>query len=278
VTYLFNLPFLFLLGLGGYGAAAVLGGYHLLYGTRGSRVWARGLAGCALLLHLVFLFWEGGIRGRCPIRTPFELSVFFGSLLALASLLIGRFSRTSVVSLLALPVVGGILALAALLFTRLSLPESGARSFVAPFHVVFVILGYVAFLLTFFSGWAYLLLQGQLKRRKTQGALFQSLPSLSRIDRLHLLCLHWGFLLFTVGLLLGFLSEREGGMLDWRVDPAVWGAALTWLLYAAAVVLRAHRGFFERGTAYLSMLGAQAVLLTYFGIGGWGGGFHRWGF
>jgi len=163
-----------------------------------------------------------------------------------------------------------LLSLSLVIFASLLTPTKEAPLIRDPWlwtHIVLTVLGEVFFFVGAAVSIVYLAVNRQLRLRKISSSLFARLPSLSDFDRLLGETLLAGFILLTLGMVLGFMfAERYWGA-TWIFDPKVLLCLLTWLVYALLLILRqvssAYRG---RTSATLAVVGFLAVILLSSGM------------
>ncbi|RMF11856.1 MAG: hypothetical protein D6761_13610 [Candidatus Dadabacteria bacterium] len=137
---------------------------------------------------------------------------------------------------------------------------------------VFAAVGFLMFLGA--AGALYLLKEKSLRRRPA--GLARRLPSLDDLDLLQLRSLQAGFLLLTIGAVLGLQLMATGTRSD-RSDALALITALLWLFQAIALYLRLWRhwrghqfALASVGIALLLLGGVAATFLV--GLGQHGGG------
>ncbi len=131
-------------------------------------------------------------------------------------------------------------------------------------HVSTAIGGVALFAIAFGVALMYLLQEREVKGKKF-GALFSRLPSLDSLDRLNQRLVRAGFVVFTVGIVLGSLVAKKAWGSFWTWDAQLVFSIVIWLLYGAMVQLR-HAGIHGRKYAVLTLAGF-ALVLTLIGIG-----------
>ena len=253
----------------------------LLFGIAGvAGVWAlrdpvpvrirtqRALLGAAAALLLLFLAAEAARRGAPP------LSGLFHSLLGVILLLTaGGLVADRVFRIPALGVAAAWVGLAAMAGALTLAPEGEpARpdlfsSRWIGLHVAAMLVAYAAFALGALSGGLYLFTASCLKRRRRLD-LVQSLPSLETLDAIEARAVGTGFVLLTIGLVVGYLVQRAetARATDWRMDPKVVWTGLTWVAYLVVLAARRLPRLRGRRAAFLAILGLLFVLFTYFGV------------
>lgn len=108
-------------------------------------------------------------------------------------------------------------------------------------HVTTSVFGYAALILAAIYGSLYLLLYNAL-RRNEYGAIFEHIPSLSRLERYGTRATAAGFVFLTISIVLGgMLLHRfppvstAGSML---LDPKVLTTLLVWLVFGVTLLIR----------------------------------------
>ncbi len=129
-------------------------------------------------------------------------------------------------------------------------------------HIACSIVSYVAFLIGFACALMYLALERQLKRKR-MGVLFRWLPPLESLDRANLIAIVVGFILFSLGLTLGAVTEHRTYGRWASGDPKEILSTLTWLSYASLLYVRliATRG---QRVAIYSVAGFSWLVLAFF--------------
>lgn len=127
-------------------------------------------------------------------------------------------------------------------------------------HVGLVLLGIGAFVLAASLGILLLLQERQLRRREF-GPLFRALPGVGALDAASFQLVVLGFVLYTVGLVLGAVAHlRASGGLDSRIVLAL----VAWVLFAAVIQSRVFFGWRGRPAALLTIGGCVATAAVLF--------------
>lgn len=155
-----------------------------------------------------------------------------------------------------------------------TMPRELPVYFSSPFftlHVGAMLFAYASFALACVVGLTYMLLFRELKTR-TPGVFFQRLPSLQVLDRMNARAVWIGWLLLTIGLVVGAIWLRDASVQlaqDPRLanlslaDPKILMAVLTWLLYGVQIASRRRGQLSPRRAAWLSAVGFVIVLLNF---------------
>lgn len=141
-------------------------------------------------------------------------------------------------------------------------------------HVSLALLGYAAFVVS--AGYAFLFLQ--LYRDLKAGrfsTFYGKLPPLEVLERMMLGALFVGFVALTGAVVTGaFWAERlyhDG----WLRDPKILFTLATWVLYAAALLLRRIQRWQGRQTALASLAGFGAILFSLMAVNFFFTDFHH---
>ena len=129
-------------------------------------------------------------------------------------------------------------------------------------HITCALLGYTAFLVGFACALLYLSLERQLKAKRW-GRLYRWSPSLDVLDRVNLIAVAAGFLLYSVGLGLGALVGRRTFGRWVSGDPKEIFSTLTWLSYAALLGVRLLAVDRGRRVAMYSVVGFSWLLFAF---------------
>ena len=133
-------------------------------------------------------------------------------------------------------------------------------------HIAMAFAGYALLSLASVLAAAYLLQDSNLKRKRF-GVVWERLPALETLDHLMGRQVGLGFLLLTGSILLGItLVRQSGGGEEWLTDPKVGSTAVTWILFAVLVHMRASAGRHGRGMAVVTIAGLLCLLFTFIGV------------
>jgi ABC-type transport system involved in cytochrome c biogenesis permease subunit len=127
-------------------------------------------------------------------------------------------------------------------------------------HVLLIVIGSAGFIIAGVASLAYLVLEVQLKQRRTT-KLFKRLPSLAQTDLTARRSAQWAFPAYTAALLLGVVRAIETDVTAWWADIVVIIAGIVWAAFAAYLFLRSSRGWPGKGPAYLAIAGAVLVVV-----------------
>ena len=206
-----------------------------------------------VVLHMVAIVENGVLTG-----TVFPAG--FSNSISLCAFLIGvlflvvywRY-RIESLGVLLFPLVFVMTAVAAVNAPLQSWSSGEARSTWLAVHIVLVLLGYAALLLTAFASVLYLLQERQLKRKRAI-ALLDRLPPLGTLDNLITRSLGFGFVLLTIGVVTGatwaYIESQGQSSLS---DPRMSTALLTWFFCFLMVLFRITAGWRGRKAALMAV-------------------------
>lgn len=133
-------------------------------------------------------------------------------------------------------------------------------------HVGLMILGELMFFFAAATGAAYLLASRQLHQKKNISFVLgtASLPSLDRlIGRAIIL----GWVLLTLGVVLGTLFAKQFWTGAWWFDEKILFAGFTWLVYGTLILLRSLKPAFRgHKSAWIALLSFIVVLALSTGV------------
>ena len=218
------------------------------------------LAGFAL--QLASLVLRGLNLQRCPLTNSFEVTAFIVWALVLFYLLIGPAYRVSFLGAFTAPVVT-LLLLTGLLATN-DTPRVPAlkHSPWIEFHAGIGILACGALALAFVVAAMDFVQDRQLKSHHP-GPTMRLLPAVEQLDVIGVRLLILGFVLLTVGMVGGAISEKIVGA--WPLPMTIWAWA-TWLVYAALLAARTLGNWHGRRASLATMAAFVFLLATFWGM------------
>ena len=215
-------------------------------------------------LHSLAMTKRGLTFQSCPVNNLYEAITFLLWTLGLACLVYSLFPKLKFLAAFTAPVLFtiGIFALMPALDPPHGLkPEfsGGMRSL----HAAMILLAYGAFGLAAVAAAMFLVQQHDLKVHKLR-ALLSALPSIQRLELVATRLVMVGFVLLTVGLVVGSqLPHREG--VSFFADSKVIWSGLLWLIYLEALV--AHKFFGRSARRFaVGIIIAFVFLLLTFGL------------
>jgi ABC-type uncharacterized transport system permease subunit len=126
-------------------------------------------------------------------------------------------------------------------------PEARNASLVV--HILLVLMGYAALVLTALASLLYLVQERHLKRKKPM-ALLEKLPPLATLDGIVSGSMAVGFMCMSVGVVTGATFIESGSA--WA-DPRLATAIVTWAFCLIMVLLRITAGWRGRKAALMAV-------------------------
>ena len=243
-------------------------------GTRRAGFWlafAALVGGFLLHTYGIALRWQ--IAGRAPVSDMYESLVFMGWGILGIGIALEAFHRKGYFGMAT--ALMGFLALA---FAE-NLPLDSSISPLVPvlantswlsIHVMTIMLAYSAFALALGIGHIVLILQlfkpGRTERLRSLSALLYK-------------TLQVGVLFLAAGIAFGAIWANESWGRYWGWDPKETWSLITFFVYMALIHARFAGWLNHFGLAICSIVGFQAVLMTYYGVNFiLGAGLHSYGF
>lgn len=195
------------------------------------------LSATAFLNALVFLivYWRYQFKGLALFQFPL---VFFLTLVAATELPVGSWANRSV------------------------------RDILLTTHILLILLGYAAMLLTAVASVIYLIQERNLKQ-KMRSTFFDRLPSLTALDEMVSRSMGWAFVFITLGVSIAVVWAFIELGTRWLASGQVIISLITWVFYLVMIVLRTNAGWRGRKAAVmvLTVLGCSALTwITHLGL------------
>jgi ABC-type uncharacterized transport system permease subunit len=241
--------------------------YSLFLWRRGFRQDDRLNYGVLLLafgIHTVAMVQRGFSFSRCPVNNLYEAIAFVAWTMVTAYLVMGLWPRLRFLGAFAAPVLFAIGLLGLFPeFDRHDTDRAFARGWLSS-HAAVVLLAYGAFGLASVAGLMYLSQEHDLKFRKLR-AVVALLPPIERLERVIGGSMLAGFILLTIGLVLGGLSvaHQERALSFW--DTKVIWSVMVWVLYLGLLLSRRWYARGGRRFAWGAVGSFAFVLLTFWG-------------
>jgi len=215
-------------------------------------------------LHTLAMVKRGFSLQRCPVNNLYEAMTFVSWTIVVSYLVFGAWSRLRFLGAFASPVLLaiGVFALFPELDHHGPRPEftTGWQSL----HAALILLAYGAFGLGSVAGVMYLTQEHNLKFHKLR-AVFSLMPPIERLERVISRLMAAGFVLLTVGLVLGAFSLRRKQGVFFSGDLKVVWSMLVWALYLGLLTMRWRFAQGGRRFAWGAVGSFTFILLTFWG-------------
>ncbi len=140
-------------------------------------------------------------------------------------------------------------------------------------HVSLALMGYAAFAVAASYGFLFLRLYRELKAGRFS-LFFGKLPPLEVLEKMMSGALLFGFVALTGAVVIGLGWAQDVDPNAKITDPKIITTLGTWLLYAAALLLRRLRRWQGREMAIASLAGLATILFSFFAVNLWFSDFH----
>jgi len=132
-------------------------------------------------------------------------------------------------------------------------------------HAAVILSGYLFFFVAVVTGVAFLIEEGRIKAKDPFVFHSFALP-LELLDRMNLIAVVVGFILFSLGMVPGLLLARKTWGAFWTGDPKEVWSFLTLGAYTAVLILRLTVGLKGRRVVFLSVMSFLLVIFTFAGV------------
>jgi ABC-type transport system involved in cytochrome c biogenesis permease subunit len=136
-------------------------------------------------------------------------------------------------------------------------------------HIVLILAGYAALLLTAVASVFYLIQERRLKA-KNAPSILEKLPPLATLDDLMSGSMAFGFVFITLGVVFGITWAAIESGTRWMSDARVTLSLFTWVLFLAMMFLRASAGWRGRKAAMMAIavvMCSAATWVAHVGLG-----------
>ncbi len=215
-----------------------------------------------VIVHIVGIVEITIAIGRFPVNDFFETSSLCALLVSLAFLFVFWRYKFASLSVFIFPLVFIMTFIGAMQVPVADWPNPSLRDAWLAIHIVMILLGYAALLLTAIASIFYLIQERQLKL-KTPNRFFDRLPPLATLDNLVTNAMSFGFVFITLGVIAGSgWAFIESGT-SWISDPKIGISLLTWAFYLVMVFMRTTAGWRGRKAAVMAIMVLCCSALTW---------------
>ena len=216
----------------------------------------------AVVLHGVALVEAAMAYGRLPLETSYETLSVFAFLIALVFLIVEWRYHFSTTAVALFPLVFLMTLVASMEQPVAAWPNVGVRDVWLFVHIVLVLAGYAALLLTAVASVFYLMQERRLKKKRT-GTLLEKLPPLATLDNMISVSMGLGFVLLTLGVIFAIVWASVEFQSRWITYPSVQFSLFTWLLCLVMIFLRTSAGWRGRKAAVMALAVVGCAALTW---------------
>ena len=216
----------------------------------------------AVVVHGVALVELAKAYGRLPVESFYGTLSLCAFLIALVFLFVDwRYHFTST-SVALFPLVFLMTLVAQMEQPVSAWSDVRVRDAWLIVHIILVLAGYAALLLTAVSAIFYLIQERRLKSKKTT-AVLDKLPPLGTLDNLISSSMGFGFVFITLGVVFGVLWAFIELGTKWVGNASITLSFVTWGLCLLMIFMRASAGWRGRKAALMSLLVLSCGALTW---------------
>jgi ABC-type uncharacterized transport system permease subunit len=205
-----------------------------------------------VVLHFVSLVEATFYTGKLPTENFYQTISLCAFLIALLFLFVYWRYHFQSLSVFLFPLVFFMAAIGGMQIPVASWSTPTARDAWLTVHVILVLSGYAALLLTATASVFYLVQERHLKK-KTSGSFFERLPPLGTLDNLISNSMAVGFVLMTLGVITGSTWAFVEWGTRWLSDQRIALSFMTWGFCLLMVFLRMSAGWRGRKAAVLAI-------------------------
>ena len=221
---------------------------------------ALGAFALGSIFHFVSIVEEGILSKRCPITNTFETLSMCAFLVAIVFLFVQWRYKMESLSAFIFPLVFVMSLVATLGNPVSSWTNPVVRNVWLTVHIVLVLLGIAALLVTAVASLLYLFQERELKAKKPR-KFYYRLPALGTLDDLISKSMAMGFVLMTLAVIAGTTWGFIEMNTAWISQPKIAISFFTWGIYMVLVFLRTTAGWRGRKAAIMTVtvLGFSAI-------------------
>jgi ABC-type uncharacterized transport system permease subunit len=223
---------------------------------------AFGAFSVGTVLHMVSIVERWRAVGHVPVDGFFESASVVSFLVAVVFLFLNWRYKFHSLGVILFPLVFAGALVASMDRPVAPFASDGVRDTWLVLHIVFVLLAYAALVITAVASIFYLIQERRLKRKAPAG-LFERLPPLGTLDSMITRAMGLGFLLITLGTVMGVTWAFVESGTSWLGDNRVTIAVLTWFLCLVMVFLRTSAGWRGRRAAVMSLVIVGCLAVTW---------------
>ncbi len=205
-----------------------------------------------------------------PLVDLYDSLVFFSYVIIAGFILLRVFYDFDALGVLITFIVGVILMFATFSPLASSIIEPGLPALKSPwilYHIIALFLAYGAFAASCGLGILFLIkFNNEKNHMQSKNRFLRLIPSSSILDETIYKVIIFGFLLDTIGNVIGavWADNAWGGYWSW--DPKETWALITWFVYALFLHAKITQGWSEKRMAWIAVIGFIVLVFAYLGV------------
>lgn len=216
----------------------------------------------AVVVHAVAIVELSKAVGHIPADNFYQTISLCALLIALVFLLVDWRYQFPSLSVGIFPLVFLMTQIGAMELPVSPWSDRGVREVWLTLHVVLILIGIAALLVTALSSLFYLVQERRLKSKKS-GTFFDRLPPLATLDNLISSSMGIAFVFITLGVILATTWAFVEHGTSWISDGKIVLSLVTWALCLVMVFLRASAGWRGRKAAWMALVVLGCSALTW---------------
>jgi cytochrome c-type biogenesis protein CcsB len=224
----------------------------------------------AVVVNSALFAWMWIDFGRAPLKSLYETAIFLALNIGLLYLIMERLYRTQIFGAIAAAFAVGSVVFALTKWDAevQKLPAALQSGWFVP-HVWVYFVGYAAVALAAGISALQLVSHHSPFVRRLLSLRAGSVLTGDELDLEGIVygAIKFGFVLLTLGLLVGSVWAKSAWGDFWVWDPKENWSLVTWLVYGAYLHLRKVKGWRGDAAAWVAIIGFAVVIFTYVGMG-----------
>jgi ABC-type transport system involved in cytochrome c biogenesis permease subunit len=235
---------------------AIIRRNHSLYNAALTTFRIGAVLQCVALVELAMAY------GRLPLDNFYGTVDLCAFLVAIVFLFVEKKFHFAGTAVAMFPIVFLMTLVAALERPVATWPNVGIRDAWLVIHILLILAGYAALLLTATASVFYLVQERRLKNKKASSWL-EKLPPLATLDNVVGTSMGVGFVLLTLGVIFAITWASTESGTRWMGDPKILFSLFTWGICLLMIVLRANAGWRGRKAAVMALVVLGCSALTW---------------
>jgi ABC-type transport system involved in cytochrome c biogenesis permease subunit len=216
-----------------------------------------------VVLHAVAIVELTMAYGRLAVDNVYVTLGLGAFLIALVFLIVEWKYRFETTSVALFPLIFLMTLVAAMQRPVASWPNVQLRDAWLVVHIILVLAGFAALLLTAVASVFYLIQERRLKSKRIS-TFFEKLPPLATLDNMISGSMGLGFVLLTLGVIFAVTWAFVESGTRWIGDPKIQLSLVTWLLCLLMIFFRTSAGWRGRRAALMALTVLGCSALTWF--------------
>lgn len=214
-----------------------------------------------IVVHLFYLLFRTIVFSHPPITNVFEIFTLVAFSLVVSYMYIEYKTKVRTTGFFIL-LTATIFQILSSLFIKdlINVPEI-LRSNLLGIHVLSAILGFAAITISAIYGILYLMLYHEIKSNKF-GVIYNKLPNLEILENMNFTATIFGFILLSVGIIVGLIWLPKAFENFSYADPKLIGTSFIWLIYAIGLTAKKFARWRGKKIIWLSIIGFVVALFS----------------